>query len=306
MKKFLINTLYFLLLVLVLLVIGEMAVRSMPNPYSVKKEAVSRYGRDTETLVLGASRSYYGIVADSLQNTLNLANISQNFEYDYRILEMAADSMPNLKTIVLAVFMSSFFEPPMEKGSEWGLENYYKIYFGIPKYGDCSFRNLELSRFSSYSGKLRNLLTRKKGPQSSPKGFGMDFEKSPGEAMIRAEAEKSAARQIFPHDYVDYNKRWFEKIAQFALNHNIRLILVEMPLTPDFVKALGNDSQIAMTKDILNDLQQRYHFEHYDFERDRSFGYDDFHDPDHLDLHGALKFTKMLRDSVLNVPCSAN
>lgn len=306
MNRFLINTLYFLLLVLVLLVIGEMAVRSMPNPYSVKKEAVSRYGRDTETLVLGASRSYYGIVADSLPNTLNLANISQNFEYDYRILEMAADSMPNLKTIVLAVFMSSFFEPPMEKGTEWGLEIYYKIYSGIPKYGDFSYRNLELSRFSSYSGKLRNLLMHKKGPQSSPKGFGMDFEKSPGAEQIRAEAEKSAARQIFPHDYVDYNISWFEKIAEFAQKRNIRLILVGMPLTPDFVKALVDDPQIAKTKDVLAKLRQRYDFEHYDFECDPSFGYDDFHDPDHLDLQGALKFTKILRDSVLNVPCPAN
>lgn len=300
MKKFLINCSLFFLLVVTMLVVGELLVRGVPNPYSTKKEAIERYGKDTQTVILGASRSYYGIIADSLPNTLNLANISQNFEYDYRILEMADSCMPGLRTIVLPLFMSSFFEPPFEEGSSWGLENYYKMYMGIPKYGDFSYHNLELPYFASYSGKIKNLLMRKQGPQASPKGFGLDYEQSLGPEQIAAQAKGSAARQIFPHDYVDYNVGWFRKIADYARKRNIRLILVGMPLTDVFIKELGDDSQIRLTGEIMDGLQKRYHFEYYDFERDTTFHYEDFYDPDHLDRAGAEKFTKLLRDSVLN------
>ena len=111
MKKFLLLVFLFFLLTAVMLAAGEYAVRRIPNPYSVKREAISRFGKDTETVVLGSSHTYYGVVADSLDRTLNLANVSQTFEYDYRILNRYIDSLPRLKRVIIPISFFSFFDP---------------------------------------------------------------------------------------------------------------------------------------------------------------------------------------------------
>lgn len=146
MKKFLLNISAFSAIILALLCIGEVSVRSIPNPYSTKKKAIRDLGKTTETIVLGSSHSYYGIITDSLENALNLACVSQIYEYDYRILGKYINEFPNLKNAIIVVSYFSFFEPPFERGY-WESEIYYKIYLDIDKYPDYSYRNFELSHF---------------------------------------------------------------------------------------------------------------------------------------------------------------
>ena len=88
MKRFLKYVLMFSAIVIATLVVGEITVRHIPNPYSTKDHYIREHGKDIETLILGSSHTFFGIVADSVGcETMNLANISQNYEYDWRVLK---------------------------------------------------------------------------------------------------------------------------------------------------------------------------------------------------------------------------
>ncbi len=295
MKKFLLLVFLFFLLTAVMLAAGEYAVRRIPNPYSAKREAISRFGKDTETVVLGSSHTYYGVVADSLDRTLNLANVSQTFEYDYRILNRYIDSFPRLKRVIIPISFFSFFDPPFDRTDERYLETYYKIYLGIDKYPAYSPKAFELSSFVTYSGKLKSLIERKPGPQTSPKGFGLDYADSKRVADIEAEAGSAAERHAtMPLGYEAYEREWFEKLIELCRERGIEPVLISTPVTEYYLRAL-DPTQFRRMRTLVSDYCQRYSLAYHDFSSAPGFTDLDFRDGDHLCHSGALRFTRLLR-----------
>lgn len=296
MWRFVRNCLIFLLLTVSLLLVGEPIVRRVSNPYSVQREAVGRFGRDTRTLVLGSSQTYYGIIADSLPNALSLANVSQNFEYDYRMLSHYGPSMPELRTIILSVCYFSFFDPPFAQESKFSMENYYKIYHDLDKYPDISLQNLELVNFASYSGKLKNLVTGKKGPQTTPKGFGLDYDDKSRVPNFDYYTRRMAANSAkMDEGHEQHNRAWFERLMNLAAERRLRVILISPPLAAVYRQAF-DPAQKARTQALIKYYQGKYGFEYYDFSASPLFTDSlDYRDGSHLDRSGAEKLTNLMR-----------
>ena len=76
----------FALLLLLPLAMGEIYVRSLPNPAKYKHAYLSRHSREVEVLILGSSHTYYGLCPERLgENAFSAAQINSS-----RVLHCAA------------------------------------------------------------------------------------------------------------------------------------------------------------------------------------------------------------------------
>ncbi|MDE7403167.1 MAG: hypothetical protein K2M87_07125 [Muribaculaceae bacterium] len=269
---------------------AELYVRfCIPTPHDAKRISVSRFGADTETLLLGHSHFYYGVVSDSLTHTLNMAIPMQNPEYDVRVLSHFVDSLPNLKRVLLSIGWFSFFDPPIEESDAPGAETSYKIHEGIDKYGDFSLQNLELYYRSGFIRKL------KRHPQlPSPKGFGPDYKEAATSEALELDAPIAAARHhVMQLGYEDYNRYWTDSLVRLCKSRGWELVFVTTPLSAAYRRCMTT-GEVEATKRILGDYKRDYGIEWWDFSEDDRFEDSDFHDSDHLNSAGALKFTRIL------------
>ena len=115
MKHFLSYSLLFALIAGLSLAIGEILCRTYANPYDYKDRWLSKHASEVETLILGSSVNYYGIDPSLLDgNTFNLAGVSQNPEYDYRLLRHYFDHIDHApRRVLLSVSYTTLTDPPL-------------------------------------------------------------------------------------------------------------------------------------------------------------------------------------------------
>lgn len=92
----------FALLLLLPLAMGEVYVRSLPNPSKHKHAYLLRHSRKVRVLILGSSHTYYGLCPERLgAHAFSAAQISQTLQYDdYLLHHYPFDS---LRTVVLPI-----------------------------------------------------------------------------------------------------------------------------------------------------------------------------------------------------------
>lgn len=138
MRLFLKKVLWFSVLVIGLLLIGELVVRSINTPYNYKTEWLRKNGEKVNTLVLGSSHTYYGIMPSVLGDSVfNIANISQTPEYDLAILKEFHPLMPNLKRVIIPISYFTYRDPRLEE-TDHGLCVQYKVRMKLPLHSDLS------------------------------------------------------------------------------------------------------------------------------------------------------------------------
>ena len=144
MKNFLLKILIYTLPIVLVAVGLEIYVERIPNSYTYKRTYMEQHASEIQILVLGSSYAYDGIDAEVLPNAFNLANSSQCFEDDYRLLLRYIVDMDSLQTVVLPLSYSS-----LQMVSSSNRRGYYTIYMDlyprwpISKYSFECF-NLEL------------------------------------------------------------------------------------------------------------------------------------------------------------------
>ncbi len=299
MRKFLTYILYFSLLILTTLGIGEIAVRHFPNPYSAKDRYAHLKGAEIQTAILGSSHTFFGVIADSINpQTINLANVSQLYEYDYRLLKRYEEIMPNLKKVILPVSYFSFFDPPFEKSNDRWIENYYRIYMGIEKYPLISRQNLELTNTAVYAGKIRNKIAGNLKGKTSEQGFGLDYDLKDRAENWETTGESHALNHTAPNDdYVEYNKSALSKLLDYCRNRGIEVILISTPTWHTYREHL-QPRQLLLHRQITDSIVKTNKLTYYDLSSDPRFEEHDFYDADHLSTKGAKKLTKILKDSL--------
>lgn len=297
MRRFLILTGVFAVMVIVSLIIGEAVVRNISNSYAVKEHFINGSDADSvNVLVLGSSHDYYGIIPDSVTgyDVFNLANVSQNFEYDVRLLEQALPHMPRLHTVIVNVSYASFWDPPFEKGDEWWYEIYYRLYMGVDKYPLWSRYGLEMSKFSVFSSKIRNLILGKPMPGCDSRGYGLDYAEPLSDAERDADGPVAAARHhAATKEYEEYNLKWAEKLFEICRKHDIRVIMITAPAWTTYRDNLDS-GRLEDMHVLIAELCEKYGAEYYDFMASPYFGPEDFHDSDHLSSSGAARLSRIL------------
>lgn len=299
MRKFLIRSSLFGVLIIVTLFAGEYAARSLPNPYKYKHQWMQHNGKRVETLILGSSHAYFGIAPLFLpKNTFSLANSSQNLKYDYLLLEHYAKQYENLRQVIVPISYFSFFSEGFENKKDWWYAINYKLYMDINVYSDFSKYNFEISHLSVYSGKIQSLFSDKKLMCDSL-GQGKDYLLENKAVTWENTATEAVKRHTFENwDMLDENSMHLRKIIDFCENRSLSLVLVTTPTWHSYYEKLDK-KQLDKMYEIIYTMQKKYNFSYYDYLKDSRFMADDFYDCDHLSSDiGAEKFAKILRKDI--------
>lgn len=300
MKLFLKKILWFSLLVLGLLFIGELVVRSIETPYRYKADWLRENGDKVKILVLGSSHTYYGIIPSVLGDSVfNLANISQTPEYDLALLKTFHSDMPNLETVIVPISYFTFRDPALED-MDHGLCVQYKVGMGLPLHSDFSLYNLCITDFKSYAGRLRNLIMPQELNICDTLGFGLGFDLAHREPNWKEKAVDRAhdLTQILP-GRPEKVENVIKELVSYCKEKNIELIFITTPVITEFSSAIDR-KQYEEMREKIRGLRENCNMKYYDFFMSDNFKDEDFHDSDHLSDIGARKLSLMLRDSLSN------
>ena len=128
MKRFFIKILIFSLLSLIIAIVIEFVVRSVPNPYKYKISLIEKQKKDVQLLVLGSSTTLNGIKPGVFdKKTLNMALGGQGVTIDAFLVNRYLQQMPNLEAIILPVDYPTLFKPAVS-GFPDGLMSYHVYY----------------------------------------------------------------------------------------------------------------------------------------------------------------------------------
>lgn len=299
MKRFLKHTTIFAILVLLTLLAGECLISSQPNPHKLKHHFMAELSSNVECVILGSSHTFYGIRPELLsQNAFNLANISQNFEYDNILLRKYADRCDKLKAIILPISYFSFFDKDFEHSDEdWRITS-YKKYMDINLYPDYSKYNFEFSNLPIYSGKLKCALKGQMPIECDSLGFGLGYDISHRSHTWKEEVGTAIDRHTAPDmSMLEYNIKHLRLILDFCEKRAIKVILITTPTYHSYYNGL-NSGQLNKMYEVTKMIADEYQLPYIDYLRDNRFTDDDFHDGDHLSTSGAAKFTQILNNDI--------
>ena len=298
MKKFLVRTAAFLLPVLLIFVLAEGYVRSIPCSYQYKDQWLETHGEKVSTLILGNSHAFFDLRPSAFaDSTFNLSNVSQRLEHDAFLLKHYAKDCPNLRQVILVADNSNLFDLPMED-DEPGRVIYYQLYMHyqsastpFASLGSWAPYPLELSYINSFWAKVtRHCLGM--GISCDSLGWGIDDKV---ELRNPVDFEPERVRSHNFHNWTSTLRNVIDlyRIASWCQRHRISLVVLQTPVTQSYTQKAGK-WQLDFVNSILNCCQQHFGAVVADYSCDTRFSDSDFFDTDHLNDQGATKFSNIL------------
>jgi hypothetical protein len=289
----------------------EIYLRQIDTTYTEKEKGIIQNQKEIELLILGNSRATLGI--DSNQFDLyayNLANVAQPLYYDKRIALKHLDKLTNLKYVFITLDCTSLTYSRMNSREVWsyygnGIEYKEELSF-FSKYcylkGYSTSIALKLLR-NDISGKYKvikalDLDDDYKLNMSIRKGF-FTYKNTREEGMSAAHIFNRAGKGL---DQVDSKEKKeilndLEDFIRVLKAKKVTPILLTMPCYESYVKAL-NKNIIKRAESDFKYLAEKYNLEYWNYLRfpmERT----DFHDCDHFNFNGALKFSKVLNTRLM-------
>lgn len=299
MKRFISITLAFLIPLCMILALGEMVVRSYPTSYGLKSGQAQMRHNQVRTIVFGNSRAYYGILTDSLDLALNMANVSQTLEYDSELLLRYFSSASHLRNVIVQVDYSNVFDVPLDE-SIWDDYRctYYRIYADCGRHGWLSNYGMELFHPKHFMMKLphalRYVFTGDYQLDCDSTGFGITTSKRfDASRMSHATANGLARYNAISLESMPYNEQFLCRIAEYCKARNVRLIMVSMPIWRELYNQKGHKEEPLLAK-MINKFSRQYGAEYRDYTADSRMVDEDFVDAVHLSPLGACHFTSIL------------
>ena len=302
MKRFLLNSFFFLFPILLVVSLVEYTTRQIPNEYSYKNEYLKKHSDEVEVLVLGSSHSLYDINPDFIeQNAFNAAHAGQSFNYDLFILKKYINQMPQFKTVILPVSYFSFFLEDPER-----IKKNYNIYYDCPLYSSLKYHSEFLSiNEKTWKRLLGNtiLYWKNQKPNNvslSDSGFGLRYKNKPP-SDLKLTAKQAIDRHTVPENDLKNEKHFNKKLGEIIKEcetKEVNVILFTPPAWKEYEDQL-NKKQLDLMKHSIHEIAEKYkNVNYFSFMNDNRFKKEDYRDADHLNIEGAKKFTKLLNEIV--------
>jgi len=258
--------------------------------YDLKKLGLENNKNKIETLFVGSSHGDVGINTNAIPDCkgYNLCFSSQDLYYSFELYKKYADYLHNLKNICVtfSVFSSGY---ELQKTINKHLIYYYKQIFDIdfkypPESGNCKKELEFLNRYSN---------------TYLPKGFtGYKESISPFNFEIALRDVKSHLKNAFRDNGQEIYIQEFSKLAK-EKGHNLFVIIPSH--SPEYRKQSkqaaiesGFDYNKKFDKLYSQNIKILNYYNHKDFTDD------DFMDWEHLLPSGAIKFTNILINDIIN------
>lgn len=232
-----------------------------------------------EIFNLGSSHSYFAFNYDRITNKkcTNLANPSQTFYYDYKVLNHFFDKLANNGKCFLTISYFSF------AGKERWLIEDLVTYFKILKLKD--FNTLEeklnyiIFNFLPIIWSIRKKYLKRK-------------KKNNIEKKDRILGHKN---MLVENRNLGYNLNILDKIISKCKEKNIEVILVTTPFTEYYNSYFNKELLEKNFYKIIYEVVKKYNLKYIDLSHDYfNFTEKEFDDYDHLSENGSKKFMKYL------------
>lgn len=256
MKRFLQDIELFSVVALLFFGALEWIAESIPNSYTYKREYIEQHGSQIETLILGSSNAYDGLNPSVLPNAFNLANSSQTLEDDYRLLAKYIDSMDSLQTVIVGLGYHS-----LGATTEDNRRTYYTIYMDLYPRWPISKYSFEVCNPEMLVKKIikyavsRDVtrcdsLGQRVGHTLETAQSGAEWWNKDVEAMVendRLEIENCRLE-------IEENTRYLHAIVDLCNAHNVKPVIVQMPVREEYKKLLPEE-QVALMDEVLRSLE---------------------------------------------------
>ena len=296
MKRFLQDIELFSVVALLFFGALEWVAESIPNSYTYKRDYVEQHGGEIKTLILGSSNAYDGLNPSVLPNAFSLANSSQTLEDDYRLLAKYIDSMDSLRTVIVGLGFHSLAATP-----EANRRMYYTIYMDLYPRWPLSRYSFEVFNLEALTKKIIKYVVSRDVTRCDTLGqrIGHTIEA----AQSRKEWWNKDVLSLVENDRleighcileIEENTRCLHDIVDLCNAHNVKPIIVQMPVMKEYKRRLPEE-QVALMKEVLQSLDSAA--ECIDAS-EWPISEDGWYNATHLTREASIPFTRHLLDSI--------
>lgn len=302
----------------------DSSLRMQNTLYKEKYEGAKKSQDSIEILILGTSRATYGVNPETFDlYAYNLSNLGQSIYFDKRITLSLLPEMRNLKYAFISVDYHSLYFSSQFKRDYWsyygnGIKYKDKDYFGA-NISPTLFGYTPRVAFAMLKNRYLNLWKFGKEIVDFEVQDGVDIYKPAVKGFIAFEGRDTVN---FNHDAFIFSSTWYTKVIEDSnereeivkdledfietlLSKGIIPILFSLPTYTEYNTYL-NQSYIENNIQTCESIAQKFGIKFWDFHNSKMFSIEDFHDMDHLNNIGALKFSRMLNDSINNMDSKIN
>lgn len=303
MKNFLTKLMLFLLPLVLIAGVTEGVLRTIPNDYAVKAQALEEKADTLEVLFFGSSHTLYGIDPSVMSvEGYNLAHPSQSLDVDYQLYQHLTQRLPRLKTVVITISSFSLFTRLSDGVEHWRLAN-YAMYYGLDL--PWSLENqteLFSNAFKTSAAKLWRYYIQAQDPIRI-NAFGFQAKTASDSLDFTQNAIEAAARHTFDDwSALAMQTQVLHDFVETATANGQRVILLIPPATSMYVERIS-DTQMKKTREVLVEISASNSLVTVvDLLEDSRFELMDFVDADHLNAQGAIKLSELLNDVITETP----
>ena len=317
MKKFILKTIFFLLPILVLAVIMEVALRAIPNDYKQKRSYMDSHLDEIEVLVLGSSHSLYGINPKYFsQKTYNMAYVSQSLDLDYKILEKYGNEFKNLTVIIVDISYFSLYST-LETGPEpWRAKN-YNIYYDISTSKATNNFEVLTNKLDINYSRMKLYYTKKiKNDKAfidstfTAKMYDGWISLKPAKTTDDLEETGVAAAGRHTYDITERSRveihdeqtNVLGKIVDWSKQKKVKVVFVTTPTYKTYYNRI-NAAQWDNTYKVIEDIcRKNSNCRYINLLKNEGnlFTEKDFSDADHLSETGAEKMSKLINEFLIS------
>lgn len=291
---------------IVVLVLAEWVARAVPSPYMTKFAAIQQRDVAAKTLILGNSHLYFGLNPEFFSEpALNLANVSQDFKYDFYILKIALEKIRGVQFVIVPISTSSLYNN-LETGKDFWRKYNYRIYMGYQDYPLAEwFEPASHSVIISSQNKL-GLLQRTRFFLSGSSafrdwtedGWGMAYRDTATESKLAASGIQAAARHQRSNTLDDVAISNLKGLAELCRSKGIKLLVVTPPAF-DSYRQLIDGARLETMASVGAELSAGgSDVKYVSYFSDAHFGPEDYYDADHLNHQGAEKFSRIIDEAI--------
>lgn len=281
----------------------ELLLLTKPNVYSYKRRYIENHLNDISVLLMGNSHIDHAVIPELLcDSTFNFAIAGRGYSVDVELAERYIPQMNKLRIVVMPLDYVSFSLGRLDNKYAATPQQtrtfrcMYTKYMGVRQYGFVYWSEL-INSYEKYMNRMRKNCDAR------------DFCDSLGfVSLLVTNRPEDWYEQWIPGkllssvnvDERQYNTllRGYEILCRLCRERGARLVLISAPVYKTFQDAIEVKLLNEM-KQLVDSLKSKYdNVEYYNFLYTQGFDDDDFYDAGHLTETGAIKFSKMLKDTL--------
>jgi hypothetical protein len=301
--------LYIIIPVIILVMLFEAEARNVQNGFSLKKSLLEKNIENIDVLILGSSHAYHGIDPEVISSkSFNLAYYIQDLYYDYMLFDKYKGKLKNLKCVILSISYFSLWFDLSESIEKWK-KFFYKEYFGINPKSNLSFseiidvKSYSFAFFYGFENVFLGTINPKLftfGCKMNSYGWNIDTVNcmdSTELSFVKGKERLDFTNSMINNDNYNGNIKLISELTKYTNDNHIKLIFVTTPVSYVYKYYIDRNYYNAF-QDGINEFVDNKNIFYFNYFSDKRFTINEYYDCDHLNGKGAIKFSRILKDTL--------